>query len=266
MSAYQVIEGSAASSVVLRVPHGSRHVPADVRAGLLLDDAALETELDLMTDAHTGPIATLAAEAAARRPWIFENRTSRLVIDPERFPDEREEMREVGMGAVYTKTSHGEPLRREDPQDERRLLTVFFHPYAQAMTDLVDDRLAATGRAVIIDVHSYPAKPLPYELHAQGARPAVCIGTDAFHTPGWLLNAARSAFASCGDVERDTPFAGCYVPLRHFNVRPEVSAIMVELRRDTYLTGPVDARGRLARALARLVDLSDERHSRTEHR
>src|SRR5947209_15892928 len=142
-------------------------------------------------------------------------------------------MRVVGMGAVYTRTSHGEPLRREDAERERNLLDEYFHPYAQAMTQLVDDRLDATGHAVILDVHSYPSKPLPYELHADGSRPAVCLGTDAFHTPRWLIDAARAAFEPCGEIELNTPFAGCYVPLRHYNAQPAVSAIMIEVRRDT---------------------------------
>ena len=261
--------GSARSSVVLHVPHGSRHVPADARAGILLGDAALEAELDRMTDMGTAEIAGSAAEGAALRPWVFENRVSRLVVDPERFPDEREEMRAVGMGAVYTKTSHGEPLRREEPGEERRLLETYFDPYARAMTALVEDRLDSTGHAVILDVHSYPGKPLPYELHPDGARPAVCLGTDAFHTPDWLLDAALAAFEPDGEVELNTPFAGCYVPLRHYGVQPAVSALMVEIRRDTYLTEPAgpptEGALRRAAALARLIDRCEQRLSRSEH-
>jgi N-formylglutamate amidohydrolase len=250
---------------VLHVPHGSTRIPDSARPGILLGDDELRAELGRMTDAHTGVIAARASEAAARKPWTLENLVSRLVVDPERFPDEREEMRAVGMGAVYTLTSHGAVLRRDDPGEERRLLEEYFHPYARAMTDLVDERLAATGRAVILDVHSYPSAPLPYELHADGPRPAVCLGTDDLHTPDWLLDAAREAFGSCGEIELNTPFAGCYVPLRHYGTQPEVSAIMLELRRDLYLTepgGPSTAGlGTLAAALAHLVDLCDRNDS-----
>jgi len=264
ISAHQTIPGSLASPVVLHVPHGSRQVPRAVRAGIVLDNAALAAELDLMTDAETGLIARQAADAAATAPWIFENRVSRLVIDPERFPDEREEMRAVGMGAVYTKTSQGAPLRdaSTDPHvahaAEQALLDEYFVPYARAMMQLVDERLAATGRAVILDVHSYPSKPLPYELHADGDRPAICIGTDAFHTPDWLLDAARTAFEPCGDVALNTPFAGCYVPLRHYGSNADVAALMIEIRRDLYLAEPAgpttQGLGRVTAALARLLD------------
>src|SRR5690606_35014660 len=118
------------------------------------------------------------------------------------------------------------------------LIRRYFHPYARAMTDAVADRLAATGRAVVIDVHSYPRAPLPYELHGEGPRPPVCLGTDPFHTPPALLAAAREAFAPCGETGLDSPFAGTYVPLEFFGKRAEVSALMVEIRRDTYMTEP----------------------------
>lgn len=258
MPPYRVVPGAPGSPVVLHVPHGSRVVPGAVRRRLLLGDGALEAELDLMTDGHTGALAAGAAGRAAARPWVFENLTSRLVVDPERFPDEREEMRAAGMGAVYTRTAHGKVLRADDKAHEEELLAAYFRPYARAVTRLVDERLAATGRAAVIDVHSYPSRALPYELRPGGERPVICIGTDGFHTPAWLLGAALEAFAPCGRVALDSPFAGCYVPLRHWRRTPAVSALMVEVRRDAYqvepfgpLTGGFDP---LVRALARLAD------------
>ncbi len=54
--------------MILHVPHSSRHIPADVRAGIVLDDAALERELDHITDAHTAEIARAAAGLAGLTP------------------------------------------------------------------------------------------------------------------------------------------------------------------------------------------------------
>jgi N-formylglutamate amidohydrolase len=253
---FALLPGAADSPVILHVPHSSRRIPGDVRAGIVLGDAALERELDHITDAHTAEIAAAAAEAAGNAPWRFVNRLSRLVVDPERFPDEREEMLAAGMGAVYTRTTHREPLRDADA-DPEPMIARYFRPYAQAMTDAVAGRLAATGRAVIIDVHSYPTEPLPYELHGEGPRPPVCLGTDAFHTPPELLAAAQEAFAGIGETGLDSPFAGTYVPLEYYGKDPRVSALMVEIRRDTYMSEPGGPAGpglpRLASALAALV-------------
>ncbi|MEV0455054.1 N-formylglutamate amidohydrolase [Catellatospora methionotrophica] len=255
---FRIDGGDESSPVVLHVPHSSRRISGPARASIALDDTALLAELDAMTDAYTDLIAARAAAAARVRPWTFVNEWSRLVVDPERFPDdEREEMAAVGMGAVYTRTSSGQRLRPEDPPFARRLRDAHFHPYAQGMTALVDERLAATGRAIVVDVHSYPARALPYELHGDGPRPQVCLGTDGMHTPPWLRDAAAKAFAGY-EVGFDSPFAGCYVPLKHHGADERVSALMVELRRDGYQHAPGgephSGLDRLAASLATLVD------------
>ena len=246
---HEVLPGDPGSPVVLHVPHAARRLTPEARAGLLLDDDQLAEELDHLTDAGTDRIAARAATAARVRPWMFVNRWSRLVVDPERFPDEREEMRAVGMGAVYTHGHAGRRLRHDDPVRDAALIRDYFEPYAAGMTTLVADRLAAVGRVVVIDVHSYPAVALPYELHGDGPRPQICLGTDGFHTPAALVEAAEVAFEGF-EIGRNTPFAGCYVPLEHYGVRVEVSALMIEIRRDVY----ADGMERLGVALGALVD------------
>lgn len=255
---FRLLAGDPDSPVILHVPHSSRAIPADVRDGIVLDDAALESELDHITDSHTAEIAAAAAVCAGPLfPWRFVNQYSRLVVDPERFPDEREEMLTVGMGAVYTRTTHRDTLRPAG-YDGQPLIERYFRPYAQAMTAAVDERLAAVGRAVVIDVHSYPTQRLPYELHGDGARPPICLGTDSFHTPPELLAAARKAFAGFGGTGSDSPFAGAYVPMKHYGEDRRVSALMIEIRRDVYMSEPGGPAGpglhELGRALGGLVD------------
>lgn len=232
---FEVTPGAVSSPVILHVPHASRAITPEARAGLLAGDAALAEELDHLTDAHTDLIAHSAAEATAVRPWIFENRWSRLVVDPERFPDDREEMRAVGMGAVYTAGFAGRKLRDDDSVRDEALLRTHFVPYSDALAALVADRLAVAGQAIIVDVHSYSTATLPYEIHREGARPPVCLGTDRDHTPGRLLSAARAAFPRNA---LNTPFAGCYVPLAYYRTDPRVSSLMIEIRRDGYMAEP----------------------------
>ncbi len=237
---FDLVVGDATSPVLLHVPHAGTGVPGWVREHLLLDDAGLAAEIAALTDHRTDEIA--AATGATR----IVNRLSRFVVDPERFPDEREEMAAVGMAAVYTHGTRRQRIRRDDPAHRDALLAAHYRPWAAAVEDLVADRIAATGRAVLIDLHSYAADPLPYELHPR-PRPAVCLGTDPVHTPPELLAAARAAFGP--DVAVDTPFAGTYVPLSRYRTDRRVSSIMIEIRRDGYATG-ID---RIATALTDLV-------------
>ena len=113
-------------------------------------------------------------------------------------------------------------------------MDTYFHPYAATMSELVDDRLAATGAAVIIDVHSYPQYPSAFEDPTR-PRPALCIGTDDFHTLERLTDQVLAAFAGLDETAVNAPYAGCYVPLSRYRSDSRVSAVMIELRRDQYL-------------------------------
>jgi len=249
---FTTLPGAADNPVILHVPHSSSRIPADARESILLDEHAMAAELARMTDSHTDVLAHEAAGDA----WLFINQCSRLVVDPERFPDDREEMNAVGMGAVYTATSQRETLRLPDAQRDARLIQKYFHPYAQALTDLVDERLARCGRAVILDIHSYPAEPLPYELHTDLRRPAICLGVDDMHTPTWLVGAARELLGPVGECLVNEPFIGTYVPLKHYGNDARVASIMVEIRRDIYCErdGSLSSGRRdLVKALAQFV-------------
>ena len=130
---FEVLLGDPSSSLVVHVPHASTHIPAAVRDGIALSDAVLDAEAERMADVATDRMALAAAERVPCRPWIFINRLSRLVVDPERFPDEREPMNALGMGAVYRSTSSGGVLRRPDAQRDAALIDGYFTPYALSL-------------------------------------------------------------------------------------------------------------------------------------
>lgn len=198
-----------------------------------------------MTDVRTEELAILTASQVTPRPWLFVNRLSRLVVDPERLPDEHEVMYDVGMGAVYTRTSGGLVLREDDDRVRQALLSRFFTPYAEAMADLVDERISATGSAIVLDLHSCPVRALPYERYQDARRPPVCVGVDFDHTPAALVERVSRACSAVGDIVVNEPFTGSYIPIRHFGRDNKVTSVMVELRRDMYLRqdGSLDPQG-----------------------
>jgi N-formylglutamate deformylase len=258
MPFFEILPGDPRSPVLLHVPHAGTEVPAWTRPHLLLDDAELAAELAALTDHGTDGLAAEAADRARMRPFVLVNKVSRFVVDPERFPDDREEMAAVGMAAVYTRGTRGQRIRAADPAHTEALLEAYYRPWGDAVQAAVEERLAATRRAVLLDVHSYPSQALPYELHADRARPHVCLGTDAVHTPPWLVAVGRTAFADVGSIALDAPFVGTYVPLAHHRTDSRVLSLMLEIRRDAYLVEPAGPRTAGAEAvvaaLARLVD------------
>jgi predicted N-formylglutamate amidohydrolase len=253
---FEIVAGDASSPYVIHVPHSSVTIPEDVRAQLQLDDDALAEELRLLTDANIDELAIRAAGQVTPRPWLCVNRLSRLVVDPERLPDDHEVMFGVGMGTVYTRTSAGLLLRDDDEQAREALLGRYLTPYAEAMADLVDERISATGQAIVLDFHSYSPRALPYERYQDARRPPVCVGVDFDHTPAALVERVSLACSVLGEVVVNEPFVGTYIPLRHFGRNIFVTSVMVEIRRDTYLreNGSLDLEG-TGRVLEALVTI-----------
>jgi len=255
---FKIIAGDHDSKVILHVPHSATFIPDDLRKNILLSDQELKAELDEMTDTSTEAIALKAAELSGIKPWLFINNFSRLVIDPERFPDEREAMNAVGMGAVYQKTSIGTQLRNPDPILENQLLDAYFHPYAKAISDLVAQRFASLGEVTLVDVHSYRLNQHLNAINHGQIRPPICIGTDSFHTPEWLIEAAQSAFSILGENYINQPYSGTYVPLSFYEKESNITSVMMETRADTFLTEELEMHTgfeTVSKALANLVDL-----------
>ena len=220
--------------VVFHVPHDSMVVPDEVRHHFVLSDSDLACELIKMTDHLTLDLFTsnTPTEQVVRAP------VSRLVLDVERFEnDNLEPMAEIGMGVVYRKTSNGEALRYPISTEVRRdLVNTWYHPHHKRLTTITQRVLDQFDQALLIDAHSFPSMPLPYEKDQQRNRPEICIGTDDFHTPNTLEVALVESFKNDGfTVKLNSPFSGALVPIRYYGKDKRVSAAMIEVRRDTYI-------------------------------
>ena len=212
-------------AIILHIPHASIVLPTEVE--FLLGHEALAYEVDAMTDHHTDRLFDLLG---ARR-CVFP--VSRLVVDPERFIEDS--MESVGMGVVYTHTSSGKPLRKISLEQRQHLIDEYYHPHHQQLTTMASEALSIHGRCLIIDCHSFPAKPLEYETDPY--RPDVCIGTDAFHTRPELEASLINSFQEYGySVAINSPFSGSLVPMDFYKKDRQVQSIMVELNRGLYST------------------------------
>jgi N-formylglutamate amidohydrolase len=142
-------------------------------------------------------------------------------------------MESVGMGVVYTHTTDGDPLRAISEIDRLTLIDTYYHPHHNKLTRMVDSCLEQHDQCLIIDCHSFPAQPLPYELDRN--RPDICIGTDTYHTSAELKDYLSAAFKTLGyDVATDSPFSGSIVPLKHYQLDRRVSSVMIEVNRSLY--------------------------------
>lgn len=247
--------------VVVHVPHASVVIPEDLRASFRLSPSELARELLAMTDLHTDEIFALPDDEARSVVFPF----SRLVVDPERFADDAAEpMAAKGLGVFYTRTSDGRVLRIHGARSngERARLWALYHAHHAAFATAVSCALEDHGKCLVVDAHSFPSRPLPYEDDPRRDRPEICIGTDPTHTPTLLRETAVDAFEGEGfTVAVDRPFTGAIVPREHYGREPRVMSVMIEVNRALYMNENSGARletfyyvrAKIRRAVRRIV-------------
>ena len=229
---------------LLHIPHASVDVPAACRDQFVLSDAALGEEMFQLTDHATDllfdPVAIEEAMgprgAGAVDSLIFP--VSRVVVDAERFADgSQEPMEDRGQGVLYRLTTQGERLRRElRPGEREGLLAQYYRPHHAELARRVDQALEVHGRALIIDCHSFPDRPLPMDMDQSPGRPDLCVGTDAFHSPRALVERLEAVGRKRGlTVCRNRPYAGTMVPLAHWQRDDRVQSVMLEINRRLYM-------------------------------
>ncbi len=214
--------------VIIHVPHSSTYIPPDEMQ--YFTTLHLQRELNVMTDHYCDDLYDSAAE-------MIRFPISRLVCDPERFRDDRDEiMSRVGMGAVYTSCSDGEELKRVPDNHREEIMTRYYDSHHSRLESAVSDRLDRFGKCLIIDGHSFYDTPLPYESDQDTDRPDICIGTDSYHTPGKIEVTLCDHFLKRGySVEFNRPFAGSLVPLKYYRKDRRVMSVMIEINRRLYI-------------------------------
>lgn len=203
--------------LLIHVPHSSTKIPDDVWQEFVVSKDTIEKEILESADLYTDAMARQAWPEAA----IVEAEVSSIVVDVERYDDDgREEMAEVGRGVIYTHDHLQTAIRRSLGQARRdELLDRYYRPHWENL------RAHAAG-AILIDLHTYPAKPWPIERRARWPRPEIDIGfTEGLTPPSWV-DALTQHFRQNGyEVGHNTPYAGVIDAGAN-------AAVMIEIRRD----------------------------------
>lgn len=207
-------------------------IPEEFRQDYIVDERTLTHEVAYLADNDTD---TLYEELLRFSSFIMST-IGRVVVDIERFErDADEPMSAVGMSAFYTYTSTGAVLRTIGPENRSRL-EVLYWQYHHALTDLTRNALTRHSTALLVDCHSFPSTPRPYEPDQQTPRPDICIGCDDYHTPDALRDILQDNFRALGyAVGINTPFSGTIVPLEYHRKDKRVMSVMIEVNRKLYM-------------------------------
>lgn len=222
-----------ALTTVLHIPHDSYDIPSEYLSHFLFSEEEIRAEQLKMTDHLTSQLFQL--EGAEK--IIFP--ISRLLLDPERFVDDAQEaMSQKGMGVIYTHSSDGRKMKRPLKEYERQeLINRFYTTHHRKLEEACEARLWRFNKVLILDCHSFSKEALPYEDSTLD-RPDICIGFDDFHVDTNLILGLVGHLKELGfAVSLNQPFAGSLVPASYYLKDPRVQSIMIEVRRDVYLSG-----------------------------
>ena len=144
--AFEVLNESALSNVLVLCDHASNHVPSCVNGGSL---GISEANMNRHIAFDIGARATSVLIAEALGAPMLASRFSRLVIDPNRGTDDPTILMKIYDHTIV------EGNRHADATEKRRRIEAFHQPYHAAIDDALA-RITARGETpIIISIHSY---------------------------------------------------------------------------------------------------------------
>jgi len=225
LSGMSLFKDEILDSFILHIPHASTFIPN--YEGFVL--GKVEENINLLTDWATDKIFEVDGIATILTPY------SRIFCDVERFDDESEPMSLIGRGFYYTNGYDGSELRELNVISKDSVYRDFYLKHHEFFYDMVTATLEKHGVCHIIDCHSFNDNPkVPFNNDPKS--PDICIGTDAFHTPNYLLNYTFNYFTNLGySTEVNDPYAGCIIPKPYYLQNNSVKGIMIEINKRLYM-------------------------------
>lgn len=218
MTALVLPPTTAIAPLVASLPHGGETIPPWARARMRKTDA------DLYADWFTAELYAFLPGLGV--PCVVAQE-SRFVADPNRNPAQRLFAPFPEGLIASTVSGDGEALydRPLTAHEIEARVNRNHRPFHQALEEAVDTGVAAFGRVLLVDLHSF-GRPLNADV-VLGDRHGATATPD---TTALIHN----AFSSAGfTVERNIPFPGGWIVGRYADV-PEVEAVQIELNQRTY--------------------------------
>jgi len=213
--------------LILHIPHSSTYIPEEHLKYYLMPLDELRNETLLSADIFTDELFNPDIPGLEK----MVNTVSRLVMDPERFPDEKEDNFARGNGFYYTNTLTmgdriGRPLRENDASHKESIHQMYKN-YHEQFEEKIQNLLDKYNKCIIIDCHSFGQS-----LVGLDDLPDFCIGTTPPQTPDYLYETVVKALTNY-NVVKDYPFCGSMIPGKYIGDE-RVSSIMIEVNKWLY--------------------------------
>ena len=235
----------ALGPMIFASPHSGRDYPAGFLAQAILDRQQIRSSEDAFVDQLFDMAPDLGAPllvARAPRAFLDLNRAADE-LDPAviegitRVP--HNPRISSGLGVIPRVVAGGRPIYRGKLSlaEAQTRIERFWHPYHQALTDLVEETRMAFGQAVLIDCHSMPHEAIEAHARPGQPRPEVVLGDRYGVAAGReVMDRVEAAFSGAGlRVARNAPFAGAYVAQAYGRPSRGVHVVQVEIDRALYM-------------------------------
>jgi N-formylglutamate amidohydrolase len=231
--------------LVLASPHSGADYPEEFLAASRLDPLTLRRSEDSFVDEIFASAPELGAPLlAARFPraYLDVNREP-WELDPAMFSDAlpafvniRSPRVRMGLGTIARVVASGEEIyaRKLRFAEARQRVETLYHPYHQALRQLLLDTEAAFGRYLLIDCHSMPSAA----SEAGGQSPADIVLGDCHGTScaPEIIDAARSFLTRRNfAVALNAPYAGGFTTAHYGNPRRGCHVVQIEINRALYM-------------------------------
>ncbi len=237
---FSIVQPNApATPVVVEVPHAGLMLDALSLATLAAPGRSIGRDADLYVD-------ELYAEAPERGASMLVAHVSRYVCDLNRGEQDVDARAADGgralsapHGLVWRTTTEDRPalFAPISRQELQRRLNLIYRPYHEALQQLVQEKLAHFGFAILLCAHSMPS--YGRAGHSDPGRPRADIvpGSRGGTTTAEVVRTATEEVArSCGwSVEHDEPYRGGFSTAHYGKPNLGVHAIQVEIARRLYM-------------------------------
>jgi predicted N-formylglutamate amidohydrolase len=237
---YDIVNPEGDRPVVLICDHATRFIPRAL-ANLGLDEAQLARHI-----AWDIGIADVTRDLARRlgAPAVLSH-FSRLIVDPNRNPDDPTLIPQISDGAVIPGN------RGLTAADREARLARFFRPYHDAVDRLIDQRMARGPAPAIISMHSFT----PVMKGVERPWPICALWNRDPRLPLPFMAKLRAQGILVGDNE---PYSGREEHGHSLHVHAEprgLASLLIEIRQDVIDThhGAAEWTERLAAVLSEIL-------------
>ena len=230
---------SEPTAVVVEVPHAGLGLDPQALATLAASARALGADADLYVD-------ELYAGAPDAGAALISSELSRYVCDLNRAEGDVDGLAVEGgtarsspHGFIWRTTTEGRPaLLGAVPQAEyQRRVERYHRPYHRRIAELLEERRARFGFAILLCAHSMPSRGRDGHDDAGVERADIVPGTRGRTTAGAKVIALVEELSTAQGfrLRHDEPYRGGYTTGHYGRPRDRVHAIQIELARRLYM-------------------------------